>query len=170
MLILFPPALGKNFFTSTLTSANRCSSQGRGLTPYLHPPWPWMELSWAEFPVTNTWVSQLALTCHGLLILQIAATRHVDLLDFSTGAFIDIQTVPVYWGYIYKSFISPQLAWLCIYCLESSSQGWNWISGKFALQVTAQSCQSSTPAQEMSSIINTGQLLHTSSCNIPMEC
>jgi len=41
-------------------------------------------------------VSQLALTCHGLLILQNTATRHVDLLDFSTGAFIDIQTVPVY--------------------------------------------------------------------------
>ena len=36
MLILFPPALGKNFFTSTLTSANWCSSQGRRLTPYLH--------------------------------------------------------------------------------------------------------------------------------------
>ena len=28
---------------------------------------------------------------YGLLILQIAA-RHIDVLDFSTGAFIDIQT------------------------------------------------------------------------------
>ena len=48
------------------------------------------------FPVISTWVSQLALTCHGLLTLQIAAKRHVDLLDFSTGTFIGIQTIPVY--------------------------------------------------------------------------
>ena len=110
----FPPALGKSFFTSSLTSANSCSSQGRGLTPYLHPLWPWMEQCWAEFPVINTWVSQLALTCHGLLILQIAATRHVDLLDFSKGAFINIHTCSPSPLRLYKSFIRPHLDYASI--------------------------------------------------------
>jgi len=44
-------------------------------------------------------VSQLAsfdLSWSPHKLLQIAATRDVDLLDFFTGAFIDIQTVLVY--------------------------------------------------------------------------
>jgi len=81
------PALGKNFFHF---STNMCKlmlitrKRANSLPPHL------------GFSVTSTWATQLALTCHGFLILQIAATRHIDLLDFSTGAFIDMQTVPVH--------------------------------------------------------------------------
>ena len=61
-------------------------------------------------------MSQLALTCHGLLILQIAAIRHIDVLDFSAGAlkFIGIQTVPVDLHRLYESFIRPHLDYVSI--------------------------------------------------------
>ena len=97
--------IGQIFFTPTLTSTNCCSSQAKA-TPYLHLPWPWMGQCWTEFPVIRTCVSQLAVTCHGLPILQIAAIRYIDLVDLSTGAFICVQRVPVYWGHT-KASLDP---------------------------------------------------------------
>ena len=119
MSIQFLRALGKDFFTSTLTSANWCSSQGGGLTSYLHLPWLWMGQCWAEFPVISTWVSQLALTCHGLLILQIAATRHATYWTFLQELYWYTNSPSLL--RLYKSFIRPHLDYN-IYCLESSSQ------------------------------------------------
>ena len=145
-----------NFFTSTLTSANWCSSQGRGLTPYIHIPWPWMGQAWAEFPVIKylgvTVSSDLSWSPHTTNCCN--KTRRLTRLLYRR-----------FYQHTKQFQFTEAIQKLHLY-LEFSSQGWNWISWKctivcpsslfeilgFWIQWTAQSCQSSTPAQEMSSI------------------
>ena len=140
--------IGQKFLHfNTITSANWCSLHGRGLTPYLHLPWPWTgQYTEQSFQLAiNTWVSQLALTCHAWSPHIINCCNKTSrLIGFLYRCFYQHTNNPSLLR-LYKSFIRPHL--------DVASIVWNpHLRMGFWIQWTAQSCQSSTPAWETSSI------------------